>query len=54
MLQTRVHTGAAAGQMAIPEIRKISTSDVLDALRHGFEDFWARRTMFSPGSSIRS
>lgn len=41
MLQTRVHTGAAAGQMAIPEIRKISTSDVLDALRHGLEDFWA-------------
>lgn len=41
MLQSRVSAGTIAGQAAIPEIRKITTEDVVDALRHGFDDFWA-------------
>ena len=41
MLQSRSSAGAVAGQGAIPEIRKITTGDVLEALRHGLDDFWA-------------
>ena len=40
MLQSRL-AGSVAGQGAIPEIRKISTGDVVEALRHGLDDFWA-------------
>lgn len=39
-MQARANAGVAAGQDSIPEIRKISTADVWDALRHGLDDFW--------------
>lgn len=41
MLQSRISAGAVAGQGVIPDIRKINTGDVVEALRHGFDDFWA-------------
>lgn len=40
MLPSRRGTGVVVGHSAIPEIRKIGTGDVVDALRHGFDDFW--------------
>ncbi len=40
MLQARMSAGVATRQDEIPEIRRISTGDVVDALRHGLDDFW--------------
>lgn len=40
MAQSRAAAGVVAGDFAAPEIRTISSADVIDALRHGFDDFW--------------
>lgn len=41
MVQSHTNAGALAGTGAVPEVRRIGTGDVLEALRHGFDDFWA-------------
>jgi uncharacterized membrane protein len=46
MAQSRASAGAI-GQVAIPEVRKISTADVIDALHHGFDDFWGHPSHYA-------
>ena len=40
---TDFHVMAGAdGRLARPEVRNISATDLVDALRAGFDDFWAK------------
>jgi uncharacterized membrane protein len=51
MAQAHVST-AIGGNAEIPTIRDITVADVIDALRHGFEDFWKHPSHYAFAAMI--